>query len=127
MSEQRRISTPAAPDPAGAYSQAIRVGDFIFTAGQGPLDPSSGEVVGSNIAEQTEAVISNIAAILAAAGAELEDVVKTTVHLADLSDFPDFDATYRRLFSEPLPVRTTVGSRLAGILVEIDAVAWVGA
>jgi len=118
------ILTGDAPRPVGAYSQGLVVGNLVFVAGQGPLDPVTGNPVGSTIEEQTEAVLRNVGAILAAAGATLDDVVKSTVHLADLSLFGRFDSTYARFFSDPKPVRTTVGSALDGILVEIDVIAY---
>lgn len=121
--ERRVIETDRAPRPAGAYSQGIRVGDLIFVAGQGPADAETGQVRGATVAEQTIATIANVRAILRAAGADLQDVVKTTVHLSDLSDFSAFDAAYREAMPGALPVRTTVGSALAGILVEIDVIA----
>ena len=117
------IRTDTAPTPKGTYSQALRVGDFVYTSGFGPHDPVTGEVVGSDIGEQTEQTLRNVDAALRAAGSSLAAAVKMTVHLADLADFAGFDAAYRGRLSEPYPVRTTVGSALAGILVEIDAVA----
>ena len=117
------IRTDTAPTPKGTYSQALRVGDFVYTSGFGPHDPGTGEVVGSDIAAQTEQTLRNVDAALRAAGTSLASAVKMTVHLTDLGDFAGFDAVYRSTLSEPYPVRTTVGSTLAGILVEIDAVA----
>lgn len=112
-----------APKPAGPYSQGIVIGDLIFTAGFGPQDPATGEVP-EGVGAQTRQVLRNVAAVLAAHGATLDDVVKSTVHLAHLKeDFAEYNAAYREFFSEPYPVRTTVGSELADILVEIDVVA----
>ena len=120
----RPIRTDAAPVPAGSYSQGIAAGDLVFTAGQGPISPETGEVVGEDIAAQTRQTLDNIAAILAAEGLTLRDVVKSTVHLQHLKrDFAAYDAVYREYFAEPYPVRTTVGSDLMNILVEIDVVA----
>lgn len=119
------VRTPLAPRPGGAFSQAIQAGDFIFVAGQGPVDPSTGTVIGVTIEDQTTRTIENVAAILRAAGASLADVVKVTVHLADVDDFPAFDAVYERLFPRPWPVRTTVGSTLVGIRIEVDVIALV--
>ncbi|HEU4426883.1 MAG TPA: Rid family detoxifying hydrolase [Pilimelia sp.] len=120
----RPIRTDSAPIPAGAYSQGIAAGGLVFTAGQGPIDPATGEVVGEDVATQTRRTLDNVAAILAAEGLGLEHVVKTTVHLQELRrDFAAYDAVYREYFSEPYPVRTTVGSDLMDILVEIDVVA----
>jgi reactive intermediate/imine deaminase len=123
MSRQA-VRTTTAPAPVGAYSQAIIAPPFVFTAGMGPLDPTTGEVVGTDVAAQTGLVLDHLEAILAEAGGTLADVVKVTVHLADLArDFAEFDRTYRQRFPEPFPARTTVGSILADILVEIDVVA----
>lgn len=125
--DRHAVVTDQAPRPAGAYSQAIVAGDLIFTAGYGPHDPATGEL-GATTAEQTRQVLSNVGAALSAAGASLTDVVKTTVHLADLDDWAEFDAAYREVFAaagaaDALPARTTVGSVLKGIRVEVDAVA----
>ena len=121
---KREIRSAAAPAPGGTYSQALMVGDLVFTCGMGPIDPETGEVVGTDVATQTRQVLANLAAVLAEAGLGLEDVVKSTVHLQELHrDFPEYDAVYREHFSEPYPVRTTVGSDLLNILVEIDVVA----
>lgn len=119
------VTTDDAPAPKGTYSQAIRAGDFVYTSGFGPHDPRTGEVVGSDVAAQTTQTLRNVDAALRAAGSALSAAVKMTVHLADLGDFAAFDAVYRAAMTEPYPVRTTVGSTLAGILVEIDAVALV--
>jgi 2-iminobutanoate/2-iminopropanoate deaminase len=123
------IQTDRAGPPLGAYSQGIRAGDFVFVTGCGPIDPATGEVRGETVEEQTDLVISNIEAILAAGGATLADVVQSTVHLLDETEFPRFNAVYARRFPEPLPVRTTVGSGLRqvpGIRVEINVTAYVG-
>lgn len=114
-----------APPPGGAYSQALRVGEFVFVSGVGPAHPVTGAVA-DTIEEQTAQVLESIRNILDAAGAGMQDVVKSTVHLADLTHFPRFNAEYAKWFPEPRPVRTTVGSRLPGILVEIDVIAWTG-
>lgn len=116
------IRTAAAPQPAGPYSQGIVANGFLYTAGFGPQDPATGAVAES-VAEQTRQVLRNIAAVLAEHGLTLDDCVKSTVHLADLADFAEFNGAYKEFFSEPYPVRTTVGSQLANILVEIDVVA----
>ncbi|GLV56297.1 reactive intermediate/imine deaminase [Dictyobacter sp. S3.2.2.5] len=125
MSKQQ-ISTQQGATPRGAYSQGLRAGDFIFVSGQGPVDPATGEIVGQTIEEQTARVLENIKAILAAGGATLDDVVKSTVHLSDLSLFADYNKVYSSYFSDPKPTRTTVGSQLAGFMVEIDVIAYVG-
>lgn len=114
------------PVPRGAYSMALKAGGFVFIAGQSARD-SDLNIVGSTIEEQVEVTIANVAGMLKAAGATWADVVKATVHLAELDQFKAYDAVYARLVPEPYPVRTTVGSALApGILVEIDVVAFVG-
>lgn len=117
------IRTDAAPAPGGSYSQARLGGGLLFSAGMGPHDPVTGEVVGDTIQEQTTQVMHNLGAVLEAAGADWGNVVKVTAHLQDLADFGGYDATYARFVAQPFPVRTTVGSTLAGILVEIDVVA----
>lgn len=118
------IRTARAPAPAGGYSQGVVAGSLIFTAGQGPLNPDSGELVGSDIREQTAATLKNIESVLREAGASLGDVVKATVHLADLAEFGEFDKTFRSFFpADRLPARTTVQSGLPGIKVEIDVIA----
>ena len=121
-----RISTENAPGAAGGYSQGVVVGDLVFTAGFGPADPVTGAIP-EGIAAQTRQVLANVQAVLKAAGSDLSQTVKATVHLSDLSYWAEFDAIYRESF-EPghLPARTTVGSELRGILVEIDVVAFVG-
>ncbi|MFI2713889.1 RidA family protein [Micromonospora sp. NPDC018662] len=123
----RQVQTDQAPAPAGAYSQALVVHGMIYTAGMGPADPTTGTLVGDDIETQTTQVLRNLDAVLRAGGSSLARVVKVTVHLADLADFAGFDRAYRRMMAEPYPVRTTVGSTLAGILVEIDCVATVDA
>jgi 2-iminobutanoate/2-iminopropanoate deaminase len=116
--------TDGAPQPAGAYSQGVVVGGFVYTAGFGPHDPVTGQIVGDTAYEQTGSVLRNIAAVLAVHGLDLGDVVKSTVHLNDVArDFADFNRAYAEHFRAPYPVRTTVGSTLPGILVEIDVVA----
>ncbi|MDN6329925.1 MAG: RidA family protein [Dermabacteraceae bacterium] len=121
MSHKDALRTDAAPQPAGPYSQAIVTGDLLFTAGFGPQDPTTGAVA-DTVAEQTRQVLRNLEAVLAESGATLDDALKATVHLADLADAPEFNEAYREFFTEPYPVRTTVGSQLANILVEIDLV-----
>lgn len=118
------VFTKDGPPPAGSYSQGIAVGPFLYTAGMGPLDPATGAIVGYTIEEQTVRAIDNVEAVLVAHGLTLADVVKSTVHLQRLErDFAGYDSVYRSRFSDPFPVRTTVGSDLMGFLVEIDVVA----
>lgn len=119
---KKEIRTKNAPMPAGPYSQGIIVDNRIYVAGQGPLNPATGKVP-EGIEEQTRQVLKNIQAILEAGGGKLEDVVKVTAHLADLKYFTAFNEVYKTFFKEPFPVRTTVGSQLKDILVEIDVIA----
>jgi 2-iminobutanoate/2-iminopropanoate deaminase len=124
------IEVSGAPRPVGAYSQAQRVelpggGCMVFTAGQVPLDPTSGEMNSGSIAEQTELVMKNIGAVLAGAGLTFTDVVKTTVFLADMKDFQEMNQVYGRFFPSSPPARTTVAAAglPRGARVEIEAVA----
>jgi 2-iminobutanoate/2-iminopropanoate deaminase len=123
---KRQISTSTGAPPAGAYSQGIRAGDFVFVSGQGPRDPATGKLAGDTIEEQTARTLENVQAILEAAGATMADVVKVTAHLSDLAHFERYNRVYTAYFPDPKPARTTVGSQLTDILVEIDAIAYVG-
>ena len=125
MSKQQ-ITTKTGASPVGAYSQGLRAGDFVFVSGQGPIDPATGKIVGKTIEEQTARTLENIKAILEAGGAMMADVVKVSAHLTDLSNFAAYNKVYATYFPDPKPVRTTVGSQLLGMLVEIDAIAYVG-
>jgi reactive intermediate/imine deaminase len=116
-------TSPDLPAPAGPYSHVVRAGDVVWTAGFGPQDPATGQVP-DGIERQTEQVIHNVEAALAVVGLGLGAVVKATVHLQHLErDFAAYNEVYARRFQPPYPVRTTVGSDLLGILVEIDVVA----
>jgi len=122
------IATATAPAAIGPYSQGVRLGNLVFTAGQIPLDPLTGQVVSSGIAGQTTRVLENLKAILEAAGSTLAQVVKTTVYLKDLSDFAEMNAVYGAYLAPEgvvAPARTTVEvSRLPkDVLVEIEVVA----
>ncbi|RPI95258.1 MAG: hypothetical protein EHM40_03690 [Chloroflexi bacterium] len=123
---KQQISTKSGASPIGAYSQGIRAGDFIFVSGQGPLDPATGQLVLGTIEEQTRRVLENIKIILEAGGASMADVVKVSAHLSDVALFERYNKVYATYFPDPKPARTTVGSQLMGILVEIDAIAYVG-
>ncbi len=123
---KQQISTKKGAAPGGAYSQGLKVGDFVFVSGQGPFDPETGQVVGETIEEQTARTLENVKAILEAAGASMADVVKVSAHLSDLSLFDRYNKVYSTCFPDPKPTRTTVGSQLLGIMVEIDAIAYVG-
>lgn len=122
----REVRTDAAPAPVGPYSQALRVGKWVFTAGQIPLDPATGQCVGGEVEQQVEQVIANLRAVLEAADSSLQRVVRTTVYVTDLALFPRINAVYARHFTgEPHPARSTVqvAALPMGVQVEIDAVA----
>ena len=118
------IATDQAPAPNGAYSQALAVGPLVFVSGQIPLD-AQGRLVEGDIVVQTCQVIANLKAVLAAARLTLKDVVKTTVFLADLADFPEFNRAYGEFFPQHPPARTTIQAAglPRGVSVEIDAIA----
>lgn len=119
------IATDAAPKAVGPYSQAIALGNLLFCAGQIPLDPATGEIVGTDVAGQTERVCENIRAVLAANDMTFVDVVKTTVFLTTMEDFAAMNAVYARHFSEPFPARSTVAvaGLPRGARVEIEVTA----
>jgi 2-iminobutanoate/2-iminopropanoate deaminase len=108
MMERQVIHTEHAPKAIGPYSQAIRVGEFIFCAGQTPIDPATGNLVDGNIEEQTRRVLQNLSEVLKAAGTSMERVVKTTVFLLDMNDFVRMNAVYAEFFPTNPPARSTV-------------------
>jgi 2-iminobutanoate/2-iminopropanoate deaminase len=118
------ISTDKAPKAIGPYSQAVRAGNMIFLSGQIPLDPSTGQLVEGTIQHQTERVLENIKAVVESMGLTLDNVVKTTVFLKNLTDFPHMNEVYARYFSKNFPARSTVEvARLPrDVQVEIDAI-----
>lgn len=117
-----KITTNKAPNPAGPYSQGIKIDKRVYVAGQGPMDVTTGKMP-EGVAEQTRQALKNIGYILEAAGAGFKDVVKVTAYLQDLNDFTAYNNVYSEFFVEPYPVRTTVESGLNNILVEIDVIA----
>ena len=123
------IATDNAPRAIGPYSQAVRAGNFVFASGQIPIDPATGEFVPGGIAEQTEQVLKNLTALFAAAGVGLDQIVKTTVFLADMNDFTAMNEVYGKFFSEAPPARATVqAARLPrDAKVEIEAIAVIAA
>jgi 2-iminobutanoate/2-iminopropanoate deaminase len=127
MSRKSVVRTEAAPAPfqGAPYSQAIRAGDFVFVSGQLALRPDHAEIVGDTIQEQTEQIFANLRAILEAAGTGLDRLVKTTVFLVDLGDFPGMNEVYARHVGEEPPARATieVAALPSGALVEIEAIA----
>ena len=124
----RTIHTDNAPAAIGPYSQAIAANGFLFTAGQIPIDPKTGQVVGGDVAAQAEQVLKNLSAILAEAGADWSSVVKTTVFLQDMGDFPTVNEVYARALGHARPARSTVqvAALPRGVMVEIDAVVALG-
>ena len=123
---KRAIQPEGVARPKAPYSPVVVDGGLVYTAGQVGFD-EQGELVAGGIEEQSRQALENVRACLRAAGAELSDVLKVNAYLADLGDFPGFNAAYGEFFSEPYPARTTVGVSLpAGLLVEIEAVARVG-
>jgi 2-iminobutanoate/2-iminopropanoate deaminase len=121
----KAISTADAPAAIGPYSQAIHAGDLVFLSGQVPIDPATGELVTGDISAQTERVLDNLGAVLAAAGCGFGDVVKTTIYLVDLGDFQAVNQTYAKRFTAAPPARATVqvSALPKGARVEIDAIA----
>jgi 2-iminobutanoate/2-iminopropanoate deaminase len=119
------ISTEKAPGAIGPYSQAVKAGNMVFCSGQIPIDPTTGEFVSNNVAEQTHQVLINLSAVLEAAGTSLSNVVKTTVFLADMNDFTAMNEIYAEFFSDNKPARATVqAARLPrDARVEIDCIA----
>jgi len=119
------ISTTKAPAAIGPYSQAIQVGNLVYTSGQLPIDPATGNFPEGGIKEQTRQSISNIQAILQEAGLTMGSVIKTTVFMADMNDFVDMNSVYAEFFNEPYPARSAVAvkSLPKGALVEIEVVA----
>lgn len=121
------IRTTKAPSAIGPYSQAIQVGNIIYTSGQIPIDPATGSFVEGGIKEQTRQSLLNVKAILGEAGLTMGNVVKTTVFMADMNDFVDMNAVYAEFFAEPYPARSAVAVKTLpkGALVEIEVVAGV--
>ena len=120
------ISTSKAPAAIGPYSQAIQVGNFLYTSGQIPIDPATGQFAEGGIKEQTRQSLLNVKAILEESGLTMSDVVKTTVFMADMNDFADMNSVYAEFFSEPYPARSAVAVKTLpkGALVEIEVVAY---
>ncbi|MEJ6080602.1 RidA family protein [Vibrio sp. 1-Bac 57] len=126
MTTKKIISTEQSPSAIGPYSQANQLGNMIFTSGQIPLDPKSMEIVEGGVAEQTEQVMKNLLAVLEAAGATAQTVVKTTCFIKDMNDFVAFNEVYAKYFAELAPARSCVEvARLPkDVLVEVEAIAY---
>jgi 2-iminobutanoate/2-iminopropanoate deaminase len=122
------IITPKAPKPLGPYSQAVKVGDFVFVSGQVPLDPAKSAPVSGDIKEKTKRVLENIKAILEGAGLTLDHVVKTSIFLRTMADFSKMNEVYATYFKTKPPARTTVqaGDLPTGMDIEMDAIAYIG-
>jgi 2-iminobutanoate/2-iminopropanoate deaminase len=122
---KRALATDGAPEAIGPYAQAVVAGDLVFLSGQIALDPATGSLVGGSIEEETRRVLENLGAVLAAAGLGYDDIVRTTIYLTDLTDFPRVNQAYAACFREPFPARATVGVAALprGARVEIDAIA----
>jgi 2-iminobutanoate/2-iminopropanoate deaminase len=122
---RQAILTENAPKPLGPYSQAIVVGDFIFVAGQGPINPETGKREMGDVRSETKRTFENLRAILQAAGSSLDQVVKCNVYLRDINDFAAMNEVYQTYFSAPYPARTTIqaGALPGGIAVEIECIA----
>ena len=123
------VRTDTAPTPVGPYSQGVRAGNLFFVAGQGCMNPATGQMARESIESETRQVLENVRAILGAAGLTLAQVVKTTCYLADMNDFQAFNAVYATYFTDQPPARTTIqAGRLPGdIRVEVEAIALVEA
>ena len=126
--ERTVISTDQAPTPVGPYSQAIIAGEFVFTAGQIPMDPVTGRLLEGDIQEQTRQVLSNVKAVLQAAGTSLDKVVKVTVFLQDMGDFKAMNEVYAEFFVREPPARSAIQAAALplGVGVEIEAIALIG-
>lgn len=122
------IETDRAPQAIGAYSQALKINGFVYTSGQIALDPATGQLIAGGITEQTEQVLKNVSAVLEAAGTRLDQVIKTTVFLADMADFSAMNDVYAKFFVSEPPARSTVqaGGLPRDARVEIEVIAFVG-
>jgi 2-iminobutanoate/2-iminopropanoate deaminase len=122
------VSTPDAPGAIGPYSQAIIAGGFLFASGQIPLDPTTGTITEGGITAQAHQVLQNLGAVLKAAGVSYDRVVKTTVYLSDMGNFPAVNEIYATYFPSPAPARATIQAAALprNVLVEIDLVAFIG-
>jgi 2-iminobutanoate/2-iminopropanoate deaminase len=126
MSPLQPIVSDSASGGTGGYTPALRAGDFLFVSGQGSLDSQTLAVCGNTVGEQTTHTLKNVMALVEAGGGDVSTIVRCTCYLASIDLFDEFTAAYERFFShDPRPTRTTIGCELAGILVEIDCVAYI--
>jgi 2-iminobutanoate/2-iminopropanoate deaminase len=125
MSKHEHVLTHHAPKPIGPYSQAVMTGHEVYCSGQIPIDPSTGEIVSGDVAEQTERAIANLGAVLCAAGCTYADVIKTTLYLIDMNDFAAVNTVYEKYFGMTKPARSTVAVAALprGARIEIDCIA----
>lgn len=128
MAEKKVVETSNAPGAVGPYSQAVMTGNLLFTSGQLPIDPATGKMVEGTVADRAHQAIKNLSAVIEAAGGSLEDVVKTTVFLADIGDFQEVNGVYAEYFSSPFPARSAfqVAALPLGADIEIEAVVSIG-
>lgn len=128
MNDIKLINTSQAPGAIGPYSQAVIAGEWVFASGQIPIDPATGEVIDGGIADQTDRVLKNLSAVLHEAGLSLDQVVKTTVYLADMGSFGEMNEVYAKHFGDHRPARATVQAAALpkNVGVEIDVIAWFG-
>jgi len=128
MNDIKFINTSQAPGAIGPYSQAVIAGEWVFASGQIPIDPATGEVIDGGIADQTDRVLKNLSAVLHEAGLSLDQVVKTTVYLADMGSFGEMNEVYAKHFGDHRPARATVQAAALpkNVGVEIDVIAWFG-
>ena len=128
MNDFKFINTPEAPAAIGPYSQAVVAGEWVFASGQIPIDPGTGDLIDGGIAEQTDRVMKNLAAVLHEAGVSLDRVVKTTVYLADMGTFAEMNEVYAKHFGDHRPARATVQAAALpkNVRVEIDVIACLG-
>ena len=126
--EKEQVATDRAPEAIGPYSQAVKIGGFIFLSGQIPIDPATGELVVGPVAGQARRVLTNIKAVVEESGATMNDIVKTTVYITDILLFSDVNEVYADFFSKPYPARATVevSGLPKGVDIEIDAIAVIG-
>lgn len=126
--KKQAILSHDAPAPIGPYSQAVRVGNWIYISGQIPIDPVTGELVAGGVAAQTKQVLQNLQAVLTAVGLNLDSIVKTTIYMTDLTMFAEMNEVYSHYFHPPYPARATVqvSALPRGAQVEIEAIAYAG-
>ncbi len=124
--DKQIIRAPNAPQPLGPYSQGIKAGNFLFISGQGPIDPTTGQMSGADIEKQTRQTLTNVRSIVEASGLSMGNVVKVSVFLRSMGDFKKMNETYKTFFPENPPARTTVEAKLPSpdMLIEMDAIAY---